>query len=54
MTGVRHFYFEEFLKISIDEQELNDYFKDFGTIISCRIMKDKKTHKSRGFGKKTF
>jgi len=32
------------------EENLNFYFKDFGTIISCRIMRDKKTNRSRGFG----
>jgi len=32
------------------EDNLYGYFKDFGTIISCRIMRDRETNRSRGFG----
>jgi CUG-BP- and ETR3-like factor len=32
------------------EEDLYYHFKDFGTIISCRIMRDRQTNRSRGFG----
>ncbi len=36
--------------LSLEEEDLYYYFKDFGNIVSCRIMTDRQTGRSRGFG----
>lgn len=36
------------------EKELEDAFSKFGTITQCKIIKDPKTNKSRGFGFVSF
>lgn len=38
------------LKDDIEEEDLREHFKQFGTIISCLIVLDKETRKKRGFG----
>jgi RNA recognition motif-containing protein len=35
---------------SATDEELKQKFSEFGTVISARIMMDKMTNKSRGFG----
>lgn len=37
------------LKEEIEEEDLKDYFKQFGNILSCTIVLDKETRKKRGF-----
>ena len=38
----------------VTENEFNDFFSKFGTIIDCQLMIDKDTGRSRGFGFITF
>src|SRR3982750_4800078 len=38
------------LPIEVDEAELNAVFGDFGPVKSLRIVKDRETKESRGFG----
>jgi len=47
-TGCNLFVFH--LPNEWSEDQLYSYFKDFGSITSCRIMKDRQTNRSRGFG----
>ncbi|RMD52321.1 RNA-binding protein [Candidatus Parcubacteria bacterium] len=35
---------------SIDDQALNNIFSKYGKILSARIVKDRMTNRSRGFG----
>jgi len=37
------------LKEEVEDQDLRDYFKDFGTIVSVSIVTNKETGKKRGF-----
>ena len=32
------------------EEELNELFAEFGAVVSCKIIKDRETGQSRGFG----
>lgn len=38
------------LKDDIEEEDLREHFKQFGTILSCTIVTDKDSKKKRGFG----
>ncbi|GJQ68886.1 hypothetical protein Trydic_g6081 [Trypoxylus dichotomus] len=38
------------LKEDLEEEDLRDHFKKFGTILSCTIVTDKDSGKKRGFG----
>ncbi|MCS7227529.1 MAG: RNA-binding protein [Endomicrobia bacterium] len=38
------------LSTEITEEELKEHFIKFGTVTSCKIIKDKFTGESRGFG----
>lgn len=38
------------LPFSINEEELKELFQGFGNVISSRIIVDKETRRSRGFG----
>lgn len=38
------------LPLDLTEDELYSHFSLFGKVISCKIILDKKTHKSRGYG----
>lgn len=37
------------LKEDIEEEDLKDYFKTYGTILSCVVVMDRETKKKRGF-----
>jgi RNA recognition motif-containing protein len=38
------------LHYGVSEQELKQLFEEFGAVISCKIVLDRNTQKSRGFG----
>lgn len=38
------------LPYDLDDQELNDIFSDHGTVSSAKVIMDRETGKSRGFG----
>ncbi|MEZ5047615.1 MAG: RNA-binding protein [Chitinophagaceae bacterium] len=38
------------IPFKMKEEELANLFTEFGDVTSCRIIKDKITHRSRGFG----
>ncbi len=38
------------LPLEVGEEELTAVFGDFGVVSSLRIIKDRETHQSRGFG----
>lgn len=38
------------LPLEVGEAELTEVFGDFGEVKSLRIIKDRETHQSRGFG----
>ena len=42
------------LSASVDETALSEYFSKFGTVVDARIMKDRDSGGSRGFGFITF
>jgi cold-inducible RNA-binding protein len=35
---------------AVDDQALEDLFKDFGTILSAKVIMDHETGRSKGFG----
>lgn len=38
------------LSYNVTDEDLQDYFSDYGEVSSARVIKDKFTGKSRGFG----
>ena len=38
------------LPFDVDDQELKELFEEFGEVTSARVINDKETGKSRGFG----
>ncbi|HEX4851328.1 MAG TPA: RNA-binding protein [Puia sp.] len=38
------------LPFDVDDQELQQIFEEFGTVTSAKVILDKETRKSRGFG----
>jgi cold-inducible RNA-binding protein len=38
------------LPYDLDDQELKEIFEEFGTVTSAKVILDKETRKSRGFG----
>ena len=38
------------LPFDVDDQELKELFEEFGTVSSAKVIHDKETGKSRGFG----
>jgi RNA recognition motif-containing protein len=38
------------LPYDLDDQELNDIFAEYGTVDSAKVILDRETRKSRGFG----
>jgi RNA recognition motif-containing protein len=38
------------LPYDLDDQELNEIFSDYGAVDSAKVILDKETRKSRGFG----
>ncbi len=38
------------IPFSMSEEELNETFAEFGSIVSCKLIKDAGTGRSRGFG----
>ena len=38
------------LPYDVDDQELHDIFSEYGTVGSAKVILDKETRKSRGFG----
>lgn len=35
---------------AVNDQELEDLFKDFGTILSAKVIMDRESGRSKGFG----
>jgi RNA recognition motif-containing protein len=38
------------LPFDVNDQELKELFEEFGTVNSAKVILDRETHKSRGFG----
>lgn len=38
------------LAFSVTDEELNDFFSSAGSVVSARVITDRDTHRSRGFG----
>jgi len=38
------------LPFDMDDQELQEMFEEFGNVSSAKVILDRETHKSRGFG----
>ena len=38
------------IPFSMSEEELRETFEEFGSIVSCKLIKDQETGRSRGFG----
>lgn len=38
------------LNFKVEENELNDLFSEFGSVSSCKIISDKYSGRSKGFG----
>ncbi len=38
------------LSFNVESEDLRDFFSEYGEVTSARIIKDKFTNKSRGFG----
>lgn len=38
------------LSYSVDDQSLNQYFSDFGTVSSAKVLMDRDSGRSKGFG----
>jgi cold-inducible RNA-binding protein len=38
------------LAYSVTDEELEDFFKSAGTVVSARVLLDRETNRSRGFG----
>jgi cold-inducible RNA-binding protein len=35
---------------AVNDQELEDLFKDFGTVVSAKVIMDRESGRSKGFG----
>jgi len=38
------------LSFNVQDEDLRDYFQDYGEVTSAKIITDKSTNRSRGFG----
>jgi RNA recognition motif-containing protein len=38
------------LSWGVDDQQLNDFFSEVGTVVSAKVITDRDTNRSRGFG----
>ncbi len=39
---------------AVDDKELREHFEQFGTVVDARVIKDRDTGRSRGFGFVTY